>query len=202
MKIARILYPVKNLGPGNRIGIWFSGCHRYCKGCANPELWDDKSIGDISGETVQMVIGQLRSDKYPEIDGVTISGGEPFLQPDALREVINILLKENITDILVYSGYQKVELEAEYKDILEDISVLVDGAYIQEENDGHPLKGSKNQMIHYMKQECQDVYEKYILEEMEKNHVQMFTLSDGKIATGIHRQDFLQEYDKRILKKI
>ena len=114
MKIARILYPVKNLGPGNRIGIWFSGCHKYCKGCANPELWDDKSIGDISGETVQMVIGQLRSDKYPEIDGVTISGGEPFLQPDALREVINILLKENIKDILVYSGYQKVELESEY----------------------------------------------------------------------------------------
>ena len=183
MKIARILYPVKNLGPGNRIGIWFGGCHRYCKGCANPELWDDKSIGDISGETVQMVIGQLRSDKYPEIDGVTISGGEPFLLPDALSEVINILLKENIKDILVYCGYQKVELESEYKDILEDISVLVDGAYIQEENDGHPLKGSKNQMIHYMKQECQDGYENYILEEMEKNHVQMFTLSDGKIAT-------------------
>ena len=130
MKIARILYPVKNLGPGNRIGIWFSGCRKHCKGCANPELWEDNGIGDISCETVLLAIGRLRSDKYPEIDGVTISGGEPFLQPDALRELIKILLNENIKDILVYSGYQKEELESEYKDILDDISVLVDGEYI------------------------------------------------------------------------
>ena len=39
MYIARILYPVKVLGPGNRIGIWFAGCHHRCKGCSNPELW-------------------------------------------------------------------------------------------------------------------------------------------------------------------
>lgn len=201
MKIARLLYPVKNLGPGNRIGIWFSGCDKRCKGCANPELWEAEGIGDISCETVLMAIERLRSDKYPTIDGVTISGGEPFLQPDSLRALIKIFIKENIKDILVYSGYQREELETEYKDILDDIAVLVDGEYIQEKNDGHPLRGSNNQRIHYLKQECRDAYEKYILEETEKNHVQMFTLTDGKIATGIHRQDFLQEYDRRILEK-
>ena len=40
MYIARILYPVKVLGPGERIGIWMCGCHHGCRGCSNPELWD------------------------------------------------------------------------------------------------------------------------------------------------------------------
>lgn len=36
MYVARILYPVEVLGPGKRVGIWFSGCPSKCKGCSNP----------------------------------------------------------------------------------------------------------------------------------------------------------------------
>lgn len=36
MYVAGILYPVEVLGPGKRIGIWFSGCLSKCKGCSNP----------------------------------------------------------------------------------------------------------------------------------------------------------------------
>ena len=42
MNVARILYPVKVLGPGKRIGIWLCGCDRECFGCSNPELWEPK----------------------------------------------------------------------------------------------------------------------------------------------------------------
>ena len=40
--VARILYPVKVLGPGNRVGIWLAGCDHKCLGCSNPELWEQK----------------------------------------------------------------------------------------------------------------------------------------------------------------
>lgn len=46
MYIARILYPVKVLGPGERIGIWMDGCEHGCIGCSNPELWDIQSKGN------------------------------------------------------------------------------------------------------------------------------------------------------------
>ena len=43
MRIGRILYPIKALGPGTRIGIWVQGCPRECPGCANPELQPEEA---------------------------------------------------------------------------------------------------------------------------------------------------------------
>ena len=52
MYVARILYPVKVLGPGNRIGIWVSGCNHRCKGCSNPELWkQEERINQVCRRT-------------------------------------------------------------------------------------------------------------------------------------------------------
>lgn len=202
MKLGRILFPVKNLGPGNRVGIWMKGCNRGCKGCANPELWDNTKDGDISVSVIQDVIQQLKDGDYPKIEGVTISGGEPFEQSEALRELMNVLKEEELEDILVFTGYQLTELQDKHCDILDDVAVLVDGPYIEDENECHPLKGSKNQRIHYLKEEYRKKYEKYIQEENGKKKVQMFPIVDGKIATGIHEKDFNKEFQRRIQDKV
>ena len=87
MYIARILYPVKVLGPGNRIGIWFVGCHHRCKGCSNPELWKVDEKYFITIDQVEKLIRTVAAEN--EIDGFTITGGDPVEQADELTKFID-----------------------------------------------------------------------------------------------------------------
>ena len=85
MYIARILYPVKVLGPGNRIGIWFDGCEHHCNNCSNPELWDFNDKYKVNKQQIIRMIRQITDDYH--VDGFTLTGGDPFYQPDALQEL-------------------------------------------------------------------------------------------------------------------
>lgn len=81
MYVARILYPVKVLGPGNRIGIWFTGCGHRCKGCSNPELWNMDEKYYITIQQVEALIRNI--EKSNSVDGFTLTGGDqgiPFLK--------------------------------------------------------------------------------------------------------------------------
>lgn len=185
MYIARILYPVKTLGPGNRIGIWFCGCRRRCKGCSNPELWefDEKYRAKLSD--VLKLIHKI-SDNNP-VDGFTISGGDPMEQPTEF----SMLLEEikNISDdILVYTGFSIEEIS---KDRLKNITVLIDGEYKEELNDNSILRGSSNQRIHILSKKHKEKYEKYV--KTETNKIQNFTTKDGVVSVGIHKPDFMKE---------
>lgn len=124
MYIARILYPVKVLGPGNRVGIWFDGCSHACKGCSNPELWEFQEKYSTS---IDMVIKLLNTIKESQvIDGFTVTGGDPFEQPEDLRQLLKYV-KTVSEDILVYTGYDYSYLQKNYSNILELITVLIDG---------------------------------------------------------------------------
>lgn len=197
MKIARVLYPVKTLGPGNRLGIWVFGCNRGCKGCANPELWEAPVNCEVSLELLSNQLSTIlvtnfmatETSLHSPIDGVTISGGEPFNQPEELEKFIDYF-KEFTDDILIFTGYKRKEL-AQYEDrIISKIAVLVDGEYLEDRNDGHPLRGSNNQTIHYVNQAYRTVYESYIEENKGKNRTQLFSVQGGQVAVGIHQKDF------------
>lgn len=201
MQIGRILYPVKVLGPGNRIGIWVQGCKRACPGCANPELWKQEEKKNISMNDFQTMLRSIL-EKYP-VDGVTISGGEPFLQTKELAELVNFL-RNYTTDILIFTGYERKALLARKKEaeqttyVLEHIAVLVDGKYVEERNDGHPLRGSSNQRIYYRDEKVKNQYEQYIREQKTGSKVQMFPTSDGTVLVGIHQKDFKKQLEKTI----
>lgn len=191
MKVARLLYPVEVLGPGRRIAIWLSGCPHGCKGCANPELWVSRNNQEISFEAICQMIELIR--KEYEIDGFTITGGEPFFQPEDLRKLVTYFSTIS-KDILVYSGYQLEALQAmhskEVDAVLNEAAVLIDDVYTEEQNKGHPLKGSENQTIHYLQPDVQHTYEEYIKEAYGKHRVQNFPSKDGIISVGIHSVGF------------
>ena len=188
MNVARILYPVKVLGPGNRIGIWLCGCHRACPGCSNPELWNTKPEYEISLDRLMQLINSVQATKI--IDGFTITGGEPMNQVEDLSILVDRLSKIS-EDILVYSGYSRGELtnrDPETQHILETISVLIDGEYIEEKNNGSRLRGSSNQEIYILNPKYASIYQQYLNEE--HNQIQNFTTFDGIVSVGIHRKGF------------
>ena len=185
MYVARILYPVKVLGPGNRIGIWFDGCAHHCTGCSNPELWDSKDEYRTDLETVMNLIHSI-SDQY-DIDGFTITGGDPFYQPDALKQIVDEISKIS-TDIICYTGYEYKQLKKEYAQILEKIAVLIDGKYIEELNNGAVLRGSDNQNVIILNSAFREKYEEYL--NATKNEIQNFKTQNSMISVGIHRRDY------------
>lgn len=189
MKLGRILYPVRALGPGERIGIWLQGCKRNCPGCANPELQS------FEGKEVpkEMVLGMCRAAiKDYSLTGITVTGGEPLLQPEELDYLLGGL-KDLCDDVLLFTGYRLSEIEKEdmphIKNLLTNVSVLVDGEYIREENHGEILRGSSNQIIHYLDESKKEKYEAYIA--TDRRIIDSFAAEDGIVSVGIHPGEFL-----------
>ena len=178
MYISRILYPVEVLGPGRRIGIWMDGCIHHCPGCSNPELWEQQACYHTDADTVLRLVRMVAAEH--EVDGFTITGGDPFFQPDALRELLP-RLREIAPDILVYTGYLMEELP---EDILSQITVLIDGKYVEARNHGEMLRGSDNQRILILEEAYRDLYESYQREF--HGRIQNFSTRDGIISVGIH----------------
>ena len=86
MYIARLLYPVRVLGPGRRVGIWFAGCSRRCRGCSNPELWERDPRFLTDRETVLRMIAAVR--EISPVDGFISVGIHRPEYPRELREAL------------------------------------------------------------------------------------------------------------------
>ena len=183
MYVARVLYPVEVLGPGKRVGIWFCGCHRRCKGCSNPELWKFQERYKTTPETIFELVKSVAQEH--DIDGFTITGGDPMYQAIGLQRLLS-LLKEISDDIIVYTGYKINTINPE---MLSNISVLIDGEYIEELNDNSLLRGSSNQKVHILDKAKANKYNTYF--KTERNKVQNFFTSDGVVSVGIHRPNFI-----------
>lgn len=128
------------LGPFRRYALWVQGCSKQCKGCISPEAQPieggtEIDVGDLAAEILSV----------PEIEGITISGGEPFLQQDVLVELVNQIKSKRDLGVIVYTGM----LYAEIKDmpLAQRCDLIVDGEYIEELNDDMSLRGSSNQEI-------------------------------------------------------
>ena len=199
MNIARILYPVKVLGPGDRIGIWVSGCPQRCHGCINPELWDQYPEFEISIDRIWEVISGIVSEH--NVDGFTISGGEPLAQAAELDELIAYLVTVS-EDIIVYSGYIYDEIKEQgsenIRKILDSIAVLIDGQYVEELNNDIVLRGSENQNIIILNSRFKARYENYLV--TAHNQIQNFATSDGIVPVGIHSKGFRDKIASQIIR--
>lgn len=151
MKIAvnKAHFPVTVLGPGRRIGIWVQGCSIGCKGCLSRDTWPrdagkEMSIHDLLAWCEQ-VSGHM-------LDGVTISGGEPFEQPEALGRLLQGLAdwrrRQKLDfDILCYSGYPLATLRARHAALLGRLDAVIAEPFVDALPSEHPWCGSSNQKL-------------------------------------------------------
>ena len=151
MKIAinKAHFPVTVLGPGRRIGIWLQGCRIHCPGCVSQDTW----AADPGREmTVARLVTWCKETSRNELDGITISGGEPFDQPKALGALLDALHRWRDAaglrlDILCYSGYPLTTLEKRHPRLLEKLDALIPEPYVDTLPLSHLWRGSQNQPL-------------------------------------------------------
>ena len=135
-------------GPGSRFVLWFQGCSLGCPGCFNPGTHAPTSQDP---RTVDVLVDEILAQGQA-IEGITLSGGEPFEQPDAALALVSAVRARSELSILIFSGYTIEEIRAmpQGPAVLAQIDVLVDGRYEARQRLGRGLRGSANQRIHLL----------------------------------------------------
>ena len=133
-------------GPGIRFVVFAQGCPHHCDGCHNPSTHDFNGGNLVA---VDAIINEMK--KNPLLDGITLSGGEPFEQPEAFGELAE-RARELGYHVMAYTGYTYEKLLAKKDEqrlrLLENTDLLVDGKFEMEKKSLLlKFKGSKNQRI-------------------------------------------------------
>ncbi|MCR5490713.1 MAG: radical SAM protein [Bacilli bacterium] len=138
VRINRIAYCESLVdGPGLRSLVFFQGCDLHCKGCQNPSTWDPNSGEEMEvKELAEALKANCRNKK------VTITGGEPLLQKEAVSELIGLLKG---FDIALYTGHDISEVP---QGIIDGVTYLKYGPFrLEQKTSTKPFVGSKNQVF-------------------------------------------------------
>lgn len=187
LQLNKAHYPVTALGPGTRVGIWVQGCSIHCAGCISRDTWAPDAARAIEVEELMRWIAGLGSP----IDGVTISGGEPFDQPQALGTLLDALAawrrtRRGAVDLLCFSGYPLRRLEREHGDLLGALDAVIAEPYRQREPTGLIWRGSANQRLVPLTELGHERYDRFLDHAPERPPFQV-AVDDGVWYIGVPR---------------
>lgn len=136
-------------GLGYRYTIFVQGCKHACNGCHNPETWDMTAGTEYTDEMLDKLADEIASD--PIIDGITLSGGDPFYQAEDCVKLINKVKSRNSDfDIWAYTGFTWEQLLKDSKmlELVKKCDVVVDGPFVLSCRSLEiPFRGSTNQRL-------------------------------------------------------
>lgn len=165
MRYAGIIYNDVTAAPGLCLSFFVQGCPLHCEGCHNKHTWSFNGGLEFTDKTMNSILTGLTANGVHRT--LCIMGGEPmaeenmFLTHLVINEVKRALPN---TKIYLWSGYTLEELEKRSDDrtaaILSSIDCIIDGPYIESERDiTLPMRGSRNQKIHYLNERLKEKYE-------------------------------------------
>ena len=137
-------------GPGRRYAVWVQGCTLRCPGCCNPEMFAKVGAGELF-DTLEIADEILAT---PNIEGLSVLGGEPFQQAEALAELCSVVRAQRLS-VMVFSGYTLAELQSGTIDaaaaLLAHVDLLVDGRFEASlVDERRRWIGSTNQQLHFL----------------------------------------------------
>ena len=159
MKISHYVERTSVLGPYVRSALWVHGCCFSCEGCLAKEMntgpFKEYDPTDLSELFLNVT----------DTEGITISGGEPFLQPGELAAMLDRIKKRRDYGVIIYTGFLKEQLDKydnkEAQRLLQHADILIDGQYMEELDDGRPYRGSSNQKIHLLTDRYKANFDEY-----------------------------------------
>jgi anaerobic ribonucleoside-triphosphate reductase activating protein len=133
-------------GPGLRLAVFVQGCGHGCLGCHNPQTHDPQGGREMDTADVLKLVKE-----NPLLDGLTLSGGEPFEQAEACL-VMAREAKARGLNVWIYSGYTyealKKSKESAVQGLLDTCDVLVDGPFVLPQRSLElDFRGSANQRL-------------------------------------------------------
>ncbi|MFD3401543.1 4Fe-4S single cluster domain-containing protein [Kribbella sp. NPDC058693] len=199
--VNRLHHPVTVLGHGVRAGIWVQGCSLGCHGCMSRDTWVERPESAVEVSEVVAWVLQLPG----RLDGVTISGGEPFEQPQALAALLGGLREatagsDEPVDLLVYSGYawSRLARTAAFRSALGHCDAVVAGPYVERRNTAVPLRGSDNQVVVPLTELGHERYGEQALERYQQRRLQA-SVVDGRLwLVGIPRREALRQWEQSL----
>ena len=151
LRWSRFLPSTAAEGPGLRSALWVQGCSVRCPGCFNPHLWAE--IGGTVESTTDLATRFVADAVSAGVEGITLLGGEPFDQADALATIAESFRAAGLT-VMTFSGYSLDRLTAwsaarpDIARLLAATDLLIDGPYLRDSPDSiRPWLGSTNQGI-------------------------------------------------------
>lgn len=124
-------------GDGARYVVFTQGCIHHCHGCQNPETWDPAGGAEM---TAAEIAADFR--KHRLLDGITLSGGDPFCQQEECLKLLDLLPDVNVW---IYTGYEYEEICD--TPLVKRADVLVVGKFVEELRCEGTMYGSSNQRI-------------------------------------------------------
>ena len=139
--VARIVCSTSVDGVGLRNALYVAGCNIRCKGCHNSHWWN---IQNGTFRDIEDVYNELNQDEF----NISILGGEPLLQPQAVIELCRMIKERTNKTIWLWSGHTLEYIKSNFPEILNYIDVLVDGPFIEELAEPNlQWRGSTNQRV-------------------------------------------------------
>ena len=130
-------------GPGIRTVLFMQGCDIHCKGCQNKSTWNINKGKKIE---IDDLVNKLNKKVFNK--KITISGGEPLMQKEALIELVT-KLNDLKFDIALYTGHQREDVPSI---LVEKIKYLKSGNFVQKlKTTIKPFVGSENQIFEEIK---------------------------------------------------
>jgi anaerobic ribonucleoside-triphosphate reductase activating protein len=189
LRIHRILPASRANGPGLRAVLWLQGCSIGCPGCFNPGTHDP-----AGGEAIPVdEVGARLASRAAPIDGLTVTGGEPLDQADALGALLGRLRRERDLSVILFTGmtWDAARTAPGAAAVLAAVDVVLAGSYVPTAPRTGDLRGTAAKTVHFLT-------DRHGPADLRTAPAEVIIGPDGEIAvTGIDPPRLLPRCDER-----